>query len=113
MLGYVGGNDPKFLQQPPKAKSTPFARYRSTATLISLILDVGYQCPHRTLDEYVKAFTGFRPTDRKKWTDHEPELPRNSNIAISISKLNFEKMSESYVSSDLTILIVPNCLHCQ
>ena len=84
-----------FLQQPPKAKSTPFARYRNTATLISLILDVGYECPHRTLDEYVEAFTGFRPTDGKEWTDDEPELPRGSYLATRISKLNFEKMSES------------------
>jgi len=56
---------------------------------------VGYQCPHRTIDEYVKAFTGFRPTDGKDLTDNEPELPPDSDLENRVSKLNFEKMGES------------------
>jgi hypothetical protein len=50
------------------------SRYRSTAVLITLILEGGFCCPHRTLDKYVEVFTGFRPTDGKRWTD-PPVLP--------------------------------------
>jgi len=77
------------------ANADPFARYRSTATLISLILEAGYQCPHRTIDQYVEAFTGFVPTDGKDWTDREPELPSHFDLDSRVSKLHFEKMSES------------------
>jgi len=84
-----------FLQQPLKAKPTLFARYRSTATLISYILETGYVCPHRTIDEYVDAFAGFRPTDGKKWTNIEPNLPFGLDLETIITKLPFEKMSES------------------
>jgi len=91
----VEGNGPNFLQQPLEANPTLFARYRSTATLITLILEAGYQCPHRTIDEYVKAFTDFRPTDAENWTKTEPQLPFDFKLKTKISTLTFEKMSES------------------
>jgi len=87
----MGGIDPNFIQQSPKAKPAPLARYRSTATLVSLILQGGHQSPHRTLDYYVKGFTGSTPTDGERWTTCEPPLPSMFEIA----KLSFERLSES------------------
>ena len=77
-----------------KLTPLPFVRYRNTATLITLILQGGYRSPHRTIDEYVEAHTGFRPTDGKIWADRESPLPTGF-ISGSVTKLNFEKMSES------------------
>jgi len=58
------------------------------------MLEKGYQSPHRTIDEYVEAFTGFRPTDGGDWTHNEPLFPL-SFITSSVNGLNFEKMSQS------------------
>ena len=33
---------------------TPYIRFRSTATLILLTLQVGYKNPHRTINSYVR-----------------------------------------------------------
>ena len=63
-----------FLLLPLKAKCNPFSRYQSTATLIALILQGGYQSPHHTLDQFVEAFTGFQPTDGGDVINHEPQL---------------------------------------
>ena len=71
-----------------------FARYRNTATLVSLMLAGGYRCPHRTIDEYVKVFTNFTPTDADNWTVHEPLL-LDFDCNATVTKLSFEKMSES------------------
>jgi hypothetical protein len=68
---------------------TAFIRYRSTATLISLILEVGYRSPHKTINSYVEKFTAFRPTDRDDWTKQEPEHP----ALPAFSTLNFDQMS--------------------
>ena len=59
------------------------------------MLQGGYQCPHRTIDAYVEAFTGFTPTDARDWTEHEPPLPLNLDLKNEVFKLDFEKMSES------------------
>jgi hypothetical protein len=80
-----------FLHQPLKAKPAPFARYRSTATLISLILLGGHQSPHRTIDKYVEVITGFRPTDGKG----ELEPPLDFGFTKLNFGLNFEDLSES------------------
>jgi len=77
-----------------KLTPLPFARYRYTATLVTLILQGGYQSPHRTIDEYVKMYTGFRPTDGEIWADRELPLPVGF-MDTSVTKLNFEKMGES------------------
>jgi len=58
------------------------------------MLEKGYQSPHRTIDEYVAAFTGFRPTDGGIWTRDEPALPLGF-IQSRVTELNFQKMSES------------------
>jgi hypothetical protein len=89
-----------------KLTPLPFARYGFTASLVSLILEAGYQSPHRTIDEYVEAFTCFRPMDGKHWSDREPDLPSNF-IRDRVTKLDFNKMSESSCFPDLT---VSNCL---
>ena len=68
---------------------TACIRYRSTATLISLILEVGYQSPHRTINSYVERFTAFRPTDADDWTKQETE---HSDLPV-FSTLNFDRMS--------------------
>lgn len=94
-VGCVEGNGPDFLQQLLKTNLTPFPRYRYTATLVWLMLVGGYQCPHRTIDEYVKALTGFTPTDAEDWTNREPELPSHVDIKSQVFTLNFDKMSES------------------
>lgn len=88
--GFVEGNDPFF-------NSTPFIRYRSTATLISFIFQVGYRSPHRTVNAYVEALTDFKPTDAGDWAIYEPELPFNPKTEVS--KLNFDKMSQSFPPS--------------
>jgi hypothetical protein len=49
-------------------------RYRSTATLIVLILVAGQRSPHKMLDAFVKRSTNFSPTDGQKWYADEPEL---------------------------------------
>ena len=59
------------------------------------MLEGGYQCPHRTIDAYVEAFSGFTPTDAKYWTEREPPLPLGLNVKNEVSKLDFGKMSES------------------
>ena len=89
------GNVPNFLQQPLEANTTLFTRYRNTATLVSLMLEGGYQCPHRTIDEYVEAFTGFTPADAKDRTEREPKLPSDFDFETKVSTLTFKKMSES------------------
>jgi hypothetical protein len=43
----------------------------------------------------VEAFTGFKPTDGTDWTTHEPELSPRFDLKTKVTKLNFEKMSES------------------
>jgi hypothetical protein len=48
------------------------------------------------MDEYVEAFTDFKPTDGKVWTDSEPPLPPDFKVNTQVTKLNFEKMSESF-----------------
>src|SRR5258707_1050179 len=45
-----------FLHRLSKAKPSPLPRYRFTATLI---IESGCQCPHRTINAYLEAFTGF------------------------------------------------------
>lgn len=94
MLGYgcVEGSDPSFPLSPLKAKLSPFPRYRFTATLISLILEGGYRTPHRTIDAYVEAFTGFTPTDGEHLVKREFH---HLDIKDKMSTLNFEKMGES------------------
>ena len=91
----MGGNDSGFSPSPLKAKPSPFARYRFTATLILLILEGGYQYPHRTINAYVEAFTGFTPTDGESMVKDERELPSDFDIKGKVSKLDFEKMGES------------------
>jgi hypothetical protein len=59
------------------------------------MLEGGHQCPHRTIDEYVEAFTGFTPTDAKDWTEREPKLPLDFEIKTKVSTLTFERPSES------------------
>ena len=68
---------------------TACIRFRSTATLVSLILEVGYQSPHRTINSYVEKFTAFRPTDADNWAKQEPELPE----LPAFSTLNLDRMS--------------------
>jgi len=95
LFSLTEGNGPNFVQQTLKANPTLFVRYHSTATLILLMIEGGYQCPHRTIDEYVKAYTDFRPTDAEKWTKSEPRLPVNFKLKPKVSTLTFEKLSES------------------
>jgi hypothetical protein len=90
-----------------KLTPLPFTRYRFTATLISLILEGGYQSPHRTIDKYVEEFTCFRPTDGKDWSDREPNIP-SIFIGDIVTKLGFDKMSESSCFLNLT---VSNCIN--
>ena len=85
------GNNSSFLQ--PVLNTNLFARYRSTATLILLLLVGGYRSPHRTIDKYVEAFTDFKPTDARYWTDQEDVLP--FHVESMVTKLNFNKMGES------------------
>jgi hypothetical protein len=85
-----------------------FTRYRSTATLISLLLMGGYRSPHRTIDQYVEAFTDFEPTDARYWTDQEDVLP--FHVKSMVIKLNFDKMGES-PCFNLVILNSPKLYH--
>jgi hypothetical protein len=71
---------------------TLFARYRYTATIVSLILAAGYESPHTTLDQYVLEYSGFRPTDGVFF---ELELPESFILNDMVAKLNFSKMCES------------------
>jgi hypothetical protein len=43
----------------------------------------------------VEAFTDFKPTDGKEWTNPEPQLPPDFKLKDLVNKLTFEKMSES------------------
>src|SRR5258708_37338815 len=98
---------PNVLQRPLKTKASPFTRYRFTATLILLLLQGRYRGPHRTINRYVEAFTGFQPTDRKDSTDPEPQLL--PGFRVQISKLKFSKMSKSShlsISESLKFFIV-------
>jgi hypothetical protein len=76
------------------ASHTLLTRFRSTAALVSLILEAGYRCPHRTINKYVKVFTDFEPTDGESWTNHEPPLPLDFNFETKVTRLNFDKMSK-------------------
>jgi hypothetical protein len=49
-------------------------RYRSTATLISLLLAAGPYSPHKILNEFVEISTNFRPTDGEKWCVNEHDI---------------------------------------
>ena len=93
-LGFVEGNDPRFLTA-SQTNPLPFARYRFTATLIFLLLQGGYKCPHQTIDKYVQVFTGFEPTDGTHWTDNEPKLQLETGfITDRVTKLSFDKLGE-------------------
>ncbi|KAJ6629880.1 hypothetical protein B0H10DRAFT_1212047 [Mycena sp. CBHHK59/15] len=46
-------------------------RHRYTATLVSELLEHGFQNPHRILDNYVIALSGFKPTDGHKYSQME------------------------------------------
>jgi hypothetical protein len=70
-------------------------RYRSTATLITLILATGPNSPHKILNKLVKSFTNFSPTDGEKWCAAEPDV---SNI--DIEEWNFDRMGEWTVLYD-------------
>jgi hypothetical protein len=50
----------------------------------------GYRSPHKTIDQYVEAFTDFKPTDARYWTDREDVLP--TFLKSIVSKLDFDKM---------------------
>lgn len=89
------GNNLHFSATSPDANTDHSFRYRSTATLISLVLEAGHLCPHRTIDKYVEAFTNFRPTDGKSWTDLEPEFPLGFDLKSKVIKLDSEHMSGS------------------
>ena len=69
-------------------------RYRSTATLVTLLLEVGYLSPHRTLNRYVEAFTNFRPSDGAQWVVDEPELPLDKDFRTRVTSLNLDKLQE-------------------
>jgi len=66
-------------------------RYRSTATLIVLILVAGQRSPHKTLDVFVKRSTNFSPTDGQKWCADEPEL--DDFDMEKMKAFNFERLS--------------------
>ena len=70
-------------------------RYRSTATLIALILATGPDSPHKILKKLVKSFTNFSPTDGEKWCAAEPDV---SNV--DIEEWNFDRMGEWTVLYD-------------
>jgi len=91
------GDNPIFLSpfEVLHLNPTAFARYRSTATLISLMLETGFQSPHKMIDAYVEAFTDFQPTDGKPWIDLEPDFPNHFQMENVVTRLKFEKMSES------------------
>jgi len=69
---------------------TPCIRHCNTATLVSLILQVGYNSPHRTINSYVKSFTAFQPTDADDLTKFEPEHPPLPTFGT----LNFDGVSQ-------------------
>ena len=71
---------------------TMFVRYRITAGLIFLILDIGYLSPHKTLNQYVHLFTNFQPNDGELWTDKEQEIPCERYFEAKIIKLNLDKL---------------------
>ena len=68
----------------------PCNRHGNTASLVSLILQVGYNSPHKTINSYVKSFTDFQPTDADDWTNLEPEHPSLPTLGT----LNFDRMSQ-------------------
>ncbi|PVF94287.1 hypothetical protein CPB86DRAFT_49890 [Serendipita vermifera] len=67
-------------------------RYRSTATLIVLLLLGGYKCPHRTIGKIVEAYASFKPTEAVDWVKKEPDFPP-INIAVEVPKLKLDKLS--------------------
>ena len=85
----MGGNDISFWMSLIRI-FTPCIRHRNTASLVSFILQVGYNSPHRTINSYVKSFTAFQPTDADHWTNLEPEHPPLPTLGT----LNFDQMSQ-------------------
>jgi len=76
--------------------TTP-TRYRSTAYLVSLLLQGGYNSPHKTIDKYVQTFTDFLPSDGLRWIGNEPELPADLSFEVAkASRMDFGKMSRFF-----------------
>jgi hypothetical protein len=68
-----------------------FSRYRSTATLIVLILADGPYSPHKILNNFVKRSTDFLPTDGDEWCDNEPDV---DNLYMKkVKGWSFERLS--------------------
>ena len=77
-----------------------FLRYRSTATLVFLILVAGRRSPHKMLDVFVKTLASFAPTDGHMWSALEPALDYFD--MKKLKQWNFERLSVwSFLSFEL------------
>ncbi|PVF91079.1 hypothetical protein CPB86DRAFT_421879 [Serendipita vermifera] len=85
-------------------------RYRSTATLILLLLQGGYRNPHRTLNAFVEFFTHFKPTDADRLVNEEPMFPSDFDMREWATPLNLDKLSDTQMKT-IAKVIYDHVLH--
>ncbi|KAJ7152447.1 hypothetical protein C8R46DRAFT_1121262 [Mycena filopes] len=64
-------------------------RHRFTAALVDELLKSNFQSPHRLLDEYLRALSGFTPTDGEDMTIKEPVVNFGT---LDIGSLSFSPL---------------------
>ncbi|KAG8829656.1 hypothetical protein FRC17_006218 [Serendipita sp. 399] len=69
-----------------------WGRYQFTAFLVALIVENGFESPHRIINQYVESFSGFKPTDGEYWINQEPELPVGFSVENHLFSLQFGQM---------------------
>ncbi|KAG8826601.1 hypothetical protein FRC18_010018 [Serendipita sp. 400] len=68
-------------------------RYRFTASLITMTLDLGAKSPHKILEAYVRTIATFVPTDQIQWSRREPKIRSNLAFKNYVSPFEFEKLT--------------------
>jgi hypothetical protein len=58
----------------PRQKHSQPHRYRFTATYLERLIRNGFRSPHRVLNQFIKDFSDFEPSDADEWCDKEHQV---------------------------------------
>lgn len=71
-------------------------RHRFTASLLTELLKTSFRSPHKILNEYVKAYCGFIPSDGLDFVNKEEDVRLEEG---AILPFNFTKIYEGTCSN--------------
>ena len=81
----------------------PSSRHRFTATLLDQLLMSSFKMPHRTLNAYIEQFSGFFPSDGRRFVEEET---RNGNYRRTpIVPLGFSEIRHGTLNPRLLWLL--------